>query len=146
MASLTTDPVAAAGRGRWDAYARHVPLVLIVDDEPVILRLLEINFRAAGFGVRTAGSGAGALEAAAERAPDVVVLDLGLPDLDGRDVLRRLRGIDGLASIPVVVVSGADADAVGEPGYAADVEAVLTKPVEPTELVETVRRVVRRDA
>ena len=120
--------------------------MLIVDDEPVILRLLEINFRAAGFEVRTAGSGGAALAAAAERPPDVVVLDLGLPDLGGGEVLRRLRAIDGLASIPVVVVSGVDADGAGEPGYAAEVEVVLTKPVEPSDLVETVRRVVRRDA
>jgi two-component system KDP operon response regulator KdpE len=120
------------------------PIVLLVDDEPVLLRMLEVNLKIAGFAVRTATSGAGALASVAEETPDVVVLDLGLPDLDGWEVLARLRAIDALAETPVVVVSGSDRDAAGDPGYAANVHAFLTKPVEPADLVETVRRAVSR--
>ena len=120
------------------------PIVLLVDDEPVLLRMLEVNLKIAGFAVRTATSGAGALASVAEETPDVVVLDLGLPDLDGWEVLARLRAIDALAGTPVVVVSGSDRDAAGDPGYAANVHAFLTKPVEPADLVETVRRAVSR--
>jgi two-component system KDP operon response regulator KdpE len=120
------------------------PIVLLVDDEPVLLRMLEVNLKIAGFAVRTATSGAGALASVAEETPDVVVLDLGLPDLDGWEVLARLRAIDALAETPVVVVSGSDRDAAGDPGYAANVHAFLTKPVEPADLVEIVRRAVSR--
>jgi two-component system KDP operon response regulator KdpE len=120
------------------------PIVLLVDDEPVLLRMLEVNLTVAGFAVRTATSGAGALASVASQTPDVVVLDLGLPDMDGWEVLARLRVIDALAETPVVVVSGSDRDAAGDPGYAANVHAFLTKPVEPADLVETVRRAVSR--
>ena len=120
-------------------------VVLLVDDEPVLLRILEVNLRLAGFDVCTASTGAGAIESAGgEPPPDVVVLDLGLPDLSGWEVLARLRGIDGLERTPVVVLSGSDRDAAGEPGYAADVHAFLTKPVEPADLVEIVRRAIAR--
>jgi DNA-binding response OmpR family regulator len=124
----------------------RVPLVLLVDDEPVIVRLLEINFRAAGYEVATASSGAAAIAALDGGTPDVVVLDLGLPDIDGWEVVEQLRAREQSATTPVVVLSGADRDAAGERGYAADVQAFLTKPVDPADLVETVRRVTRRDA
>ena len=121
-------------------------LVLLVDDEPVILRMLEINLLAEGFDVRTAGTGTAALELAADRIPDALVLDLGLPDMDGWDLLRRIRALEGAAAVPAIVLSGAERDEANERGYAADVHVFLTKPVEPTDLVETVRRVLRRDA
>jgi two-component system KDP operon response regulator KdpE len=118
--------------------------VLLVDDEPILLRMLEVNLQMAGFDVRTASSGAAAIETAVAAKPAVVVLDLGLPDLPGWEVLARLREIDDLRRTPVVVVSGTDRDAAGDPGYAADVHAFLTKPVEPADLVEIVRRAIAR--
>lgn len=120
------------------------PRVLLVDDEPVVLRMFEVNLRIAGFEVRTAGTGRAAIDAAEAEAPDVVVLDLGLPDMDGWDVLEGLRSIDGLGATPVIVLSGLDRDAVGERGYAASVHAFLTKPVEPADLVEALRRALAR--
>ena len=65
--------------------------VLAVDDDPAILRTLSINLRARGYDVETAGDGRSALQIVDERMPDVVILDLGLPDVDGVAVLRRLR-------------------------------------------------------
>ena len=120
--------------------------VLLVDDEPVILRMLEVNLLAEGFEVRTAGTGTAALQVVADRVPDAIVLDLGLPDHDGWELLRRIRKLEAAAAVPVVVVSGAERDEADARGYASDVQAFLTKPVEPTDLVETVRRVLRRDA
>jgi DNA-binding response OmpR family regulator len=120
------------------------PKVLLVDDEKSILMMLEVNFRAAGFDVMTATSGAGALEIAVAARPDAVVLDLGLPDLDGWEVVKRLRELDGVASTPVVVLSGTDRNDALVRGYASTVEAYVTKPVEPDELVQTVRRVLAR--
>jgi DNA-binding response OmpR family regulator len=121
-----------------------MPLVLLVDDEKVILRMLEVNFRAAGFDVQTASTGASALEKAGATRPDAVVLDLGLPDLDGWEVVKRLRELDGLGSTPVVVVSGTDRNEARSRGYASTVEAHVTKPVEPDDLVATVRRAITR--
>jgi DNA-binding response OmpR family regulator len=120
------------------------PKVLLVDDEKSILMMLEVNFRAAGFDVVTATSGAGALEIAVAARPDAVVLDLGLPDLDGWEVVKRLRKLDGVVSTPVVVLSGTDRNDALVQGYASTVEAYVTKPVEPDELVQTVRRVLAR--
>jgi DNA-binding response OmpR family regulator len=120
------------------------PKVLLVDDEKSILMMLEVNFRAAGFDVVTATSGAGALEMAVTARPDAVVLDLGLPDLDGWEVVKHLRELDGVASTPVVVLSGTDRNDALVRGYASTVEAYVTKPVEPDELVQIVRRVLAR--
>ena len=120
------------------------PKVLLVDDEKSILMMLEVNFRAAGFDVVTATSGAGALEMAVAARPDAVVLDLGLPDLDGWEVVKGLRELNGVASTPVVVLSGTDRNDALVRGYASTVEAYVTKPVEPDELVQTVRRVLAR--
>jgi CheY-like chemotaxis protein len=126
-------------------YAALVPpIVLLVDDESVVRRMLEVNLQLGGFEVRTAGSGRDALAAAEHEPPDAVVLDLGLPDLDGWDVLERLRGVEGLGDAPVIVLSGLDRDAAGARGYAARVYAFLTKPVDPADLVETLHRAVAR--
>lgn len=121
-----------------------MPLVLLIDDEAVLLRVLEINLRAAGLNVRTAASGADGLRAASEEVPDAVVLDLGLPDVGGWEVLERLRDLEGLRATPVVVMSGLGPDEAADRGYAADVHAFLTKPVEPADLVDVVRRAVAR--
>src|SRR4051812_24051894 len=77
--------------------------VLIVDDEPQILRALSINLRARGYDVVLAPDGRQALSAAAASPPDIVVLDLGLPDLDGVEVIGGLRG---WTSVPILVLSG----------------------------------------
>jgi len=118
------------------------PRVLIVDDEPVLLRLLEVNFRLAGFEVRTALRGEAAVAEAAAEAPDVVLLDLGLPDMDGEEVLRKLRQLPGMREVPIVVVSGTDRDATPGRGYASGVFAHLTKPADPAHVVETARRAI----
>ncbi|MCY4671231.1 MAG: response regulator, partial [Rhodococcus sp.] len=93
--------------------------ILVVDDEPQILRALRINLSVRGYEVVTASTGAGALRAAAERPPDVVVLDLGLPDMDGTEVLAGLRG---WCMAPVIVLSARtdSADKVEALGAGAD--------------------------
>ena len=77
--------------------------VLVVDDEPQILRALRINLRARGYDVEVAACGAEALRVAATQQPELVVLDLGLPDLDGIDVIHGLRG---WTAVPIIVLSG----------------------------------------
>jgi two-component system KDP operon response regulator KdpE len=117
--------------------------VLVVDDEPQILRALRINLSARGHQVLTAGSGAGALRAAAAGHPDVVVLDLGLPDMPGADVITGLRG---WTAVPIIVLS-ARTDSIDKV-EALDIGAddYVTKPFGMDELLARLRAAVRRAA
>jgi two-component system KDP operon response regulator KdpE len=115
--------------------------VLVVDDDPLIVRTLEINLRARGYDVESARDGRSSLQIAAEREPDVVVLDLGLPDLDGVKVLRRLREH---SDVPIIVLSARrDSDDKVE---ALDLGAddYVTKPFGMDELMARIRAAVRR--
>jgi len=89
----------AAQEGRWGP---PVTAILIIEDDPGLSRALVITLRARGYEVRSAGTGRAGLDAAASAHPDVVVLDLGLPDMDGIEVLRALRG---WSQVPVVILS-----------------------------------------
>ena len=115
--------------------------VLVVDDEPALARALAINLRAHGWDVVTAADGRGALEAAAERHPDVVVLDLGLPDMDGTEVIAGLRG---WTTVPIVVLSARQhgEDKVEALDLGAD--DYVTKPFAMNELMARLRAAVRR--
>ncbi len=115
--------------------------VLVVDDEPQILRALSINLRARHYEVFTAGTGSEALRTAAAQPPDLVILDLGLPDLDGVDVVRGLRG---WTTAPIIILSGrsGSADKVGALDAGAD--DYITKPFGVDELLARMRAVVRR--
>ncbi len=117
--------------------------VLVVDDEAALARALAINLRARGIEVETVATGAEALESVARFRPDVVVLDLGLPDMDGMEVLA---GIRGWSPVPVVVLS---ARAAGDDKVdALDVGAddYITKPFDMNELLARVRAAARRGA
>jgi DNA-binding response OmpR family regulator len=117
-----------------------VTTVLVVDDDPQILRALRINLTAHGYQVRTAADGADGLRAAAEH-PDVIVLDLGLPDLDGTDVIK---GIRGWSTVPIIVLS-ARTDSTDKV-QALDVGAddYVTKPFGMDELLARLRAAIRR--
>lgn len=117
--------------------------VLVVDDDMQILRALRIHLTARGYHVLTAANGAGALRAAAEGHPDVVVLDLGLPDLDGTEVIAGLRG---WTSVPIIVLSARidSTDKVHALDCGAD--DYVTKPFGMDELLARLRAAVRRAA
>ena len=118
----------------------RTPRVLIVEDEAVILRLLEVNFRLAGFEVETAARGEEALAKATADPPDVAILDIMLPGLSGIEVCQRLRAAPETAEVPVIMLSARTQDEERERSYALGVVAYVTKPFEPAELVEVVRR------
>jgi DNA-binding response OmpR family regulator len=122
-----------------------VARVLLVDDDPAILRLLEVNFRLEGFETVTAGRGEEALAAATEQHPDAIVLDIMLPGLDGPEVFRRLRQDEALASVPVVFLSARSRDDDLLRDEALDATYV-TKPFDPSALVETVQDLIGRGA
>jgi two-component system KDP operon response regulator KdpE len=115
--------------------------ILVVDDDAQIRRALRINLSARGYEVLTADDGASALQIAAEAHPDAVVLDLGLPDLDGTDVIAGLRG---WTHVPIVVLSArTDAsDKVGALDAGAD--DYVTKPFGMAELLARLRAALRR--
>jgi two-component system, OmpR family, KDP operon response regulator KdpE len=116
--------------------------VLVVDDAP-LARALAITLGARGYDVHTAGDGATALAAAARHPPDVVVLDLGLPDLDGVDVVTALRG---WTRVPVIVLSARDEQSQKVAALDAGADDYITKPFGMDELLARVRAAVRRGA
>jgi DNA-binding response OmpR family regulator len=115
--------------------------VLVVEDVPDVRRVLEVTLSRAGYRVQTASSGLEGLERAAAGGPDLVVLDLGLPDLDGTEVCRRLRAS---SDSYVLMLTGRteEADLVG--GLAVGADGYLTKPFSSRELVARVAAMLRR--
>jgi two-component system KDP operon response regulator KdpE len=115
--------------------------ILVVDDEAQIRRALEINLRARGYAVDTAESGEQALELAARHHPDAVVLDLGLPGIDGVDVIRGLRG---WSQVPIVVLSVRDQEADKVAALDAGADDYVAKPFGMDELLARLRAALRR--
>ncbi|WP_436763543.1 response regulator [Streptosporangium sp. V21-05] len=117
--------------------------VLVVDDEPQLLRALRINLAARHYDVAVAPDGGAALRQAADWHPDLVVLDLGLPDLDGIDVIHGLRG---WTTVPIIVLSGRTGGSDKVDALDAGADDYVTKPFGIDELLARIRAVSRRSA
>ena len=117
--------------------------VLVIDDEPQILRALSTNLRARDFEVDLAQTGAEGLRRAADRLPDLVVVDLGLPDIDGVEVVAGLRG---WTSVPIIVLSVRDGEADKVAALDAGADDYVTKPFGMNELLARMRAAMRRTA
>ena len=115
--------------------------VLVVDDEPQIVRALSINLRARHYEVHTARTGREALATAAAHPPDLVILDLGLPDIDGVDVIEGLRG---WTDVPILVLSGRSDSSDKVEALDAGADDYLTKPFGVDELLARLRALSRR--
>jgi len=115
--------------------------VLIVEDEPQLLRALGINLRARRYEVETVADGAGALRAAAATPPDLVILDLGLPDMDGTEVIHGLRG---WTRVPIIILSARDTQSDKVNALDAGADDYLTKPFGMDELLARLRAALRR--
>jgi two-component system KDP operon response regulator KdpE len=118
-------------------------VVLVVDDEPQIRRALAVNLTARGYVVHQAGTGREALRTAGAHHPDAVVLDLGLPDIDGIDVVRGLRG---WSKVPIVILSVRDAERDKVAALDAGADDYVTKPFGMDELLARLRAALRRAA
>jgi two-component system OmpR family response regulator len=116
--------------------------VLVVDDEPSLTDLLSMALRYEGWEIRTAGDGAGALKAAREFRPDAVVLDVMLPDVDGLELLRRLRA--DTPDIPILFLTARDAVEDRIAGLTAGGDDYVTKPFSLEEVVARLRGLIRR--
>ncbi len=129
---MTTTDAGGAGRRK----------LLVVDDEPNIRELLAASLRFAGFDVSEAADGRAALDAARESRPDLVVLDVMLPDMDGFEVLRRLRGAH--RALPVLFLTARDATADRVMGLTLGGDDYVTKPFSLDEVVARIGAVLRR--
>lgn len=118
-----------------------MPRVLVVDDEPQLVRALTINLRARKYRVDSAHDGATALQLAAAGHPDVVILDLGLPDIDGIDVIKGLRG---WTRVPIIVLSARHTSDEKVDALDAGADDYVTKPFGMDELLARLRAAVRR--
>ena len=114
--------------------------VLVVDDEPQILRFLKPSLAAAGYDVITAANGTDALKAAATKSPDAILLDLGLPDMDGKDVISRLRE---WSKTPIIVLSARDREAEKIAALDLGADDYVNKPFGIGELLARLRTALR---
>jgi two-component system, OmpR family, response regulator MprA len=115
--------------------------VLVVEDDEEIAQVLQRSLRMEGYEVRTAGDGEAALDAAVSYVPDLVILDLGLPNLDGIDVAKRLRGGD---DVPILILTARDAVESRVEGLDSGADDYLVKPFERQELLARIRALLRR--
>ena len=117
--------------------------ILIVDDEPQLLRALDINLRIRGYDVEQARTGEEALRLVASAHPDAIVLDLGLPGLDGLDVVR---GVRGWSDVPIIILSVRDGESDKVAALDAGADDYVTKPFGMDELLARLRAALRRGA
>ncbi len=118
-------------------------MILIVDDDPAITTLLKMSFELEGHLVMTAASGAEALELARRIHPAAMVVDVMMPEMDGLELIRRLRANEATADIPIVCCSARSLAGDVEAGLAAGADDYVTKPCDPFELVDRVQQRVQ---
>jgi DNA-binding response OmpR family regulator len=118
--------------------------VLVVDDDPVILKLLEVNFEMEGFQVVRAADGAEGLERAREVHPDIVILDVMMPRMTGYEVAKALREDEGTAHIPIIFVTARAQSSDVERGMELGVDDYVTKPFDPLDLIARVNTLLAR--
>lgn len=125
-----------------DRPQRERPLILIVEDQAELRQLYAQGFSMSGFDVIEVGNGADAITSTSERFPDVVLMDLSLPIVDGWEATRRLKGDVRTAHIPVVALTAHDGSGELQRATRAGCDWFVPKPCQPHDLVEEVRRVL----
>ena len=118
--------------------------VLLVEDDPVILRLLEVNFELEGYNVLLAHNGAEGIELARAEQPDLIVSDIMMPAVSGIELVQTLKGEPATAHIPIILLSAKAQSSDVRAGLDAGADAYITKPFEPLELVEHVQALLSR--
>jgi phosphate regulon transcriptional regulator PhoB len=120
--------------------------VLVVDDEPDLLELVRVNLATAGYTVETAATGSDALAALRRAAPDVMILDLMLPDISGTELCARVRADQRLTGLPIIMLTAKSEEIDRVVGLEIGADDYVTKPFSPRELALRVRAVLRRRA
>jgi len=125
---------------------RVMPKILVVDDEPDAVELIKFNLKAAGYEVATAADGDEALKKARAVLPDLIVLDLMLPEVDGLEVCKILRRDPKVSGIPIIMLTAKAAEIDRVLGLELGADDYVTKPFSPRELVLRIKRLLRADA
>ena len=118
--------------------------VLVVEDDPVILRLLEVNFELEGYEVLLAHDGAEGIALARQERPDLVISDIMMPNVSGIELVEQLKADDATASIPILLLSAKAQSADVKAGLEAGADDYVTKPFEPLDLVDRVNALLTR--
>src|SRR5262249_268483 len=121
------------------------PKILVVDDEPDVVQLIEYNLKAAGYDVINAADGEEALKKARAGSPDLIILDLMLPEVEGLDVCKILRRDTSTSAIPIVMLTAKASETDRVLGLELGADDYVTKPFSPRELVLRVKRLLRSD-
>ena len=116
--------------------------ILICDDDPVILRLLQVNLELEGFGVLLGHNGEEAVQIAQVEQPDLIILDIMMPRMDGYEACERLKSLDETRDIPVVFLSAKAQQSDIQRGKAFGVADYLTKPFDPNDLIDVLDRLL----
>ena len=120
------------------------PRILVVDDEPEAVELVEFNLKQAGYAVSTAADGAGALKKARAQVPDLIVLDVMLPEMDGFEICKTLRLDAGTARVPIIMLTAKAAEIDRVLGLELGADDYLTKPYSPRELLLRIKKILAR--
>ena len=120
--------------------------ILVVDDSEVVRKLVQYQLSDAGYTVLMAADGATGLKMVKDNKPDLVILDVQMPEMDGYEVCRRLRQIHGLSHTPVIMVTSLSNIASMQAGFEAGADDYITKPFKPAELQMRVNAILRRAA
>ena len=119
--------------------------ILVVDDEIYIVHILEFSLTMEGYNILTAFDGEEAMRVIEQEKPDLVVLDIMMPKLDGYEVCRRLRKDDRFATLPVILLSAKGRSVDREVGLQAGADDYITKPFSPRKLIEKIRELLERE-
>ena len=118
--------------------------ILVVDDDPVILRLIEVNLDLEGFDVITANRGEDAIAKAGDADPDLILLDLMMPEMSGWELAEHLQKNEATAGVPIIFLSARTQDEDRKRGEDLGVAGYVTKPFDPADLVATIRKLTKR--
>ena len=129
--------------GSVGAPRRGVPLVLIVDDDPRVREFLRVNLEMDGYAVREAASAEEGLTALEEEVPDLVLLDVNMPKVDGWEMLQRVQERHGVGAIPVIMFSGKVEQEEADSAVERGAHAFIGKPFDPQKLIESTRQLLR---
>ena len=130
------------GSGRSGSASSTAPLVLIVDDDPKLREYVRVNLEAEGYLVREAGSATEGLAALDEQAPDLILLDVMMPRVDGWEMLRRVQERHGLGAIPVIMFSGKVDERSAATAASRGAQGFIGKPFDPRALIESTKQLL----
>jgi excisionase family DNA binding protein len=122
---------------------RGGPVILIVDDDARLREFVRVNLEMDGYSVREAASAAEGLAALEEEPPDLILLDVMMPEVDGWEMLRRVRERHGVDSIPVIMFSGKVDDRTAEAAEERGAQAFIGKPFDPQQLIQSTKQLLR---